>query len=257
MDSFLSAASTSLLSNTMAQPRVRLTGMRSTTPVRSQQDSGSANEPRDPTRSSAARRNAALSANTSLTDSFSRLARASTSSSDSAASRLRALTSRVVPLQSIPTRAIRHTSPEISLFDTEASEAGTIVRGHTDKNRDSRSFPIPSDLESDLDSMADNALRPHPNIPRSKSAQDRLQALYAAAEEKYSENGSEDQHARPTTPPNRRPRTSSLISPPTQRRVSASRRLSLSDEEGEQTGSRTRMSPYSNMWSLTHYFLTN
>jgi len=229
MNGYLSTGSTSLLNHDAIIPRLRV--MRNTiAPTRSQEDvEPSPSLTRSSSSSSSARRRAYAHEGTHLAEDFSRVARASTSGSDSAAARLRELTRRV-PVISPPTSTsvlpARSSSPELVYFDT-ASEAGTIIQsaGVERKPNDPHAVPIPSDLDSDLDRMAENVFKPHPS--QLKSAQEKLHELVALVT-------TDDEKV--MTPPKLRTRTLSFTSPPPQRH--ALKRVSLSDEEAETTSSR-------------------
>jgi len=230
MNGYLSTGSTSLLNHDAIIPRLRV--MRNTiAPTRSQEDvEPSPSLTRSSSSSSSARRRAYAHEGTNLAEDFSHVARASTSGSDSAAARLRELTRRV-PVIGAPTSTsvfpARSSSPELVYFDT-ASEAGTIKQpagGVGREPKDPHAVPIPSDLDSDLDRMAENAFKPHPS--RIKSAQEKLHELVALVT-------TDDEKV--VTPPKLRTRTLSFTSPPPQRH--AMKRVSLSDEEAETTSSR-------------------
>lgn len=228
MDSYLSVGSTSLLSHDAIIPRLRV--MRNTiAPTKPQGDvKPSPALARSSSSSSSTRRRAYPHGTTDTAEDFSRVARASTSTSDSAAARLRDLTRRV-PLTGPPTLTsampARSSSPELVHFDT-ASEAGTILRpaSRAEWKPHPHTTPMPSDLDSDLDRMAENAFNPHPARP--KSAQEKLRELVTSVT-------TDDE--RVVTPPKLRMRTSSFTTPPQRQ---APKRVSLSDEEVETTSSR-------------------
>lgn len=177
-------------------------------------------------------------------EDFSQQARASTSSTTSesahAAARLREITRRVSITNSpggagpsLSMQTARSVSPELYAFDT-ASEAGTLLgvpSSHPPRTSttDPRHVPMPSDLDSDLDSMAANAYKPHASRSRAVPGPERLKALVDTL------NESEEIDERPTTPPRIRVRTLSFpeSSPQPVRTSSNQTRVSLSDEEAE------------------------
>lgn len=235
----MSTGSAGLLNHDAIIPRLRV--MRNTiAPTRSQDAEPAPSLARSSSSSSSVRRRARAKGGSNLAEDFSHVARASTSSSDSAAARLRELTKRV-PVIGPPTSAsmmpARSSSPEDVYFDT-ASEAGTIVRpgsGAEQKPKDPHTVPMPADLDSDLDRMAENFFKPHPS--RLKSAQEKLHELVASVT-------SDDEKV--MTPPKFRTRTSSFTSPPSQRQ--ALKRVSLSDEEPETSSQRHSGAPFTSFF---------
>ncbi|KAF8315925.1 hypothetical protein DL93DRAFT_821761 [Clavulina sp. PMI_390] len=260
MDSLWSAGSTSLFrADTLSMfPRTRvvrnsdtLTTSSTTNPSahapgpRSNNDNleyDRASSAAEPSSSSSSRRrtpgsNGIGMANMGRAQDYNNLARASTSSTSSdsttVADRLREVTKRISPVNNIsPPKSSQlslQAQPSVPrrLFDLDTvSEAGTVRGGVDDEEarREKESLPpLPSDLDSDFDSIS---RKPYPmkSNARPATGSDRFRAFIATLDDDDTPN---NQRNPPTTPPRTRVRTQSF--PPPQQ--SASKKATLSDEE--------------------------